>query len=358
MYKNKYLKYKDKYKINKLKKIVDIIYKMKEEFKLNDELIDNLYNIFLVIQSSEMNEIDSCIEKKLNYIFYFIAFLLDKHSIEGPLVYSNKIYSNVIMSAIPYSCSDLEILVNKENINMIISLRENNELYQYCKNIKNPPIFWRYLIPDFGYQDPQNFKALIDNIYNYTENSNEKKKVLIHCLGGHGRTGSVACSLIALKFFLLNNNIKNLLIAFENKHFKLNHSTEPNVPLNLLENKKNIDEFIRNISFLIFKLSQIYVMSSLRIHRETDREQTRPNPHQMLVPETPAQNDMVINVIMDYIHDYLNNEMFLNPDTQTIDKCNDNEIVNFMGNRAWLCASNIDTFEKKKKEHDNITLFS
>jgi hypothetical protein len=276
------------------------------------------------------------------------------------------------------------------------------ELYQYCEEIKNlkPVIFWRYLIPDFGYQDTHNFRALIDNILNYNKSTpiltpiltpiklqtqtleyqsggtatpketvKETKNILIHCLGGHGRTGSVACCLVAVKFFLLNETIKKLLTDFENKYFiiqkqeKQNESKEQEKQneskdkFKYFRNYRNIDIYIRNIANIIFKLSQLYVMGSLRIHRETDRKETRPDPHAMLVPETPAQNEMVKNVIEDYIHDFLNNETFGEP-KKPVTECKKTEMINYMGNNEWLCAGNIDPkIITEKKDHENIIEF-
>ena len=343
-YKNKYIKYKNKYLNVKKDIILDnededicIMNKILGELKLNKNLFLNL----------EINNLTDYMNN---------LFLKYKVNNNDTLQYSHWLYNNqLLMSAMPSNCEDIEHIVDVNKIDMIISLRENDELYQKCTELENKPIFWRFRIPDFGYQNASDFKALIDNIINYIYKT--QKKIMIHCLGGHGRTGSVMCSIIGILVILQQDIFQTILTEL----YKLNNSIDKdcsklksdNILYKLIKenNISNIEMFTEVISNKVFLLSQIYVIFSLRKYRITDSINYRENIHAIVVPETSAQNEMVIDVIKLFLREYLINGKF-NFDIVSTKKCNDSKIKNTNFKNAWLCAKNIDiktNFENKKE---------
>jgi hypothetical protein len=267
------------------------------------------------------------------------------------------------MSALPSKCKEIKHIVDINKIDMIISLRENDELYQRCTELESKPIFWRFRIPDFGYQDANDFKAFIDNIINYIYKT--EKKIMIHCLGGHGRTGSVMCSVIAILVVLQQPIFKEILKEL----FKLNNSINKDcykvesskILYKLIKknNITNIEMLIEKISNYVFLLSQIYVILSLRKYRITDNINYREKIHAIVVPETSAQNEMVIDVIKIFLREYLINGKF-NFDIISAEKCNDNSnFKNTNFKNAWLCAKNIDLKQNLENKTDcDYTFFT
>ena len=341
--------------INETNSTECIINKILKELKITDDLQDYI--------TDQDNNITN------NNLTTYMLNLFIKYKVnnKNTLQYSHWVYNNqILMSAIPTDCNDINHIININKINMVISLRENDELYQRCdldkklltqnsnyddddyKNYNRPkPIFWRFRVPDYGYQDPHDFKALIDNIINYVQNL--ENKIMIHCLGGHGRTGSVICSIIAILVILQENIFKTILkelITLNNLPKIDNLSESNNMPeINKIITKNNT---LTNIGMLtnfiarkVFVLSQIFVMLSLRMYRKTDGIDYRDTIHKILVPETHAQNEMVINVIKLFIQEYVNNGNFMfNIDSE--DNCTNNKIWNANFEKSWKCAQNVD----------------
>lgn len=279
----------------------------------------------------------------------FMSLLFNKYNVNNTntLQYSHWVYNNqLLMSALPPTCEDLKSIIETNKISMIISLRENDELYQRCSNLTIKPIFWRFRIPDFGYQDAEDFKALIDNIINYIKSDNNHK-VMVHCLGGHGRSGSVICSVIAILVILQSDDLQPILQDLKSR-YKFTYNSANSIDVRMLDNMikthniNDIDHLIHEITKKIFILSQIYVMLSLRMYRITDNKNYRPDIKQILVPETHAQNEMVIEVIKLFLHEYLINDTF------NFDIPHTNvSIKNTKFEKAWKCPINIDKDDTK-----------
>jgi len=203
---------------------------------------------------------------------------------KGPTKTSNWLTDNILIGRMPENCKELTKIIDS-GITMFISLREYKEEYQKCitevnKKYKNSIIFFRFDIPDFGTRDSDSIKALIDSIINYI--TIDKKKVMIHCLGGHGRTGTIAVPLIAILLFYENVLNKN--------------------------NKKTFNEWnntIQEYAELLFLRAQAYVMISLRSDRSSNSRMKK-DIKSLRVPETHAQDVIVIEVIKKYIIDHLN----------------------------------------------------
>jgi hypothetical protein len=133
-----------------------------------------------------------------------------------------------------------------------------------------------------------------------------------------------------------------------NKDYSLIKSNKLINKLISIHKISNIDILIEEISEKVFKLSQIYTMLSLRNYRVTDNINYRENIHAILVPETSAQNEMVIDVIKLFIREYLiNGKFYFN--IESVKECNDISIKNTNFINAWLCPANISL----KKELGN-----
>jgi hypothetical protein len=209
----------------------------------------------------------------------------------GPTDSSNWLSENILIGRMPNDCNEIEKII-KTGVSIFISLREYQENYLKCINeldnkIKHKEFFTRFDIPDFGTRDADLIKSLIDNIINYI-NINQKK-IMIHCLGGHGRTGMVVVPLITVLFFL--KEIKNK---------KSKNYIDKNQKLNWISwnNKINI------IAEDLLKKSQAYVMICLRKYRKTNELKT---VKQITVPETHAQEEIDKEIIKLYIYEYLKN---------------------------------------------------
>ncbi len=109
-------------------------------------------------------------------------------------------------SAMPTSKDDLEWLVKKQKIEIIVTLTENNlsKTIKQFADIKKEFQFKYFHIPTvdgtgfFIYQ----FEKII-KIFNNSKNKN--KKMLIHCEGGLGRTSTV---LTAIWMYTYNQGLK------------------------------------------------------------------------------------------------------------------------------------------------------
>lgn len=129
------------------------------------------------------------------------------------LNYSWIIPNTLAASSLPKSKNDLEWLVKKEDIEVIITLTEDN-LSKIIKNfsqIKSDLKFKQYHIPTIdgtGFHTYQYQK--ICNIFKETLLT--KRKLLIHCEGGLGRT-STALAAIWMFYYRkdLETSIKELL---------------------------------------------------------------------------------------------------------------------------------------------------
>ena len=307
-YKNKYLKYKNKY------------------INLKNNLFQSGGGSNVVNQCSQNDSIDNNFSKLKTFFNYSekdsylneIKEQCNKNSSAGPTIYSNWALNNkLLMGAIPKDCNDLQTIIN-EGINLFISLREDDEIYQNCTNTNNnnKPIFWRFRIPDFNTRDVEDVKTLVDNIINYLENN--EGKIMVHCLGGHGRTGTIICCVIAVS--LLNNNIH--LQNLKDKSLKF----------------KELEKEILELAEKIFKYAQFYVMLSLSTYRKTDSLLIK-TPQNIKVPEISSQDLLVINVIKLYIENYLRNG-FVNISLSKIKgtECGGKTHINEEGTPIWKCA--------------------
>ena len=320
--------------------------------KLVDDDLDDDESDDVLVDDALNNELENYVEDDLhiNNLTNYMLYLLKKYNVNNTntLQYSHWVYNNqILMSAIPTNCNDINYIIDKNQINMVISLRENDELYQKCNLNNIKPIFWRFRVPDYGYQDPHDFKALIDNIINYV--ANKQNKIMIHCLGGHGRTGSVICSIIAILVILQQTKFQHILkeLIILNKIPKSNSISIP-----IIDNIKNKNIKLTNIGILtdfiarkVFVLSQIYVILSLRMYRKTDGIDYRDTIHKILVPETHAQNEMVINVIKLFIQEYVNNGKFMF-DIKNKNNC-DTGVLNANFEESWKCAKNVELDKPK-----------
>ena len=239
-------------------------------------------------------------KKVYNEVFDFLKISDDNfkkeiintlQSKKGPTISSNWLSDNILIGRMPKDCKEVTKIINS-GVNMFISLREYEEEYQKCiyelnKKYKDSIIFFRFDIPDFGTRDTDSIKALIDSIINYV--NIKKGKVMIHCLGGHGRTGTIVVPLIAILLFFKN------IINIDNKNF-LNRS-----------DRKTFNEWnqiIEKIAESLFIKAQSYVMISLRKDRGSNSEKKR-DIKAVRVPETHAQDIIAISVIKKYIINYL-----------------------------------------------------
>jgi len=310
-YKNKYLKYKNKY--IDLKNNLFQSGGASNSCSKNDDIDNNFSKLKTFFNYNEEDSFLDEIKKQCKI-----------NSSAGPTIYSNwALNNNLLMGAIPKDCNDLQTIIDN-GINLFISLREDDEIYQNCKNTNNDnkPIFWRFRIPDFNTRDVEDVKTLVDNIINYMENN--KGKIMVHCLGGHGRTGTIICCVIAV--FLLNNNLLT------------NNKNSIETKLKNLKNSKELEKEILELAEEIFKYAQFYVMLSLSTYRKTD-SLLKKTPQNIKVPEISSQDLLVINVIKLYIENYLRND-FVNISLSKIEgrECGDIKNKNEEGNPIWKCA--------------------
>jgi hypothetical protein len=176
-------------------------------------------------------------------------------------------------------------------------------------------------------------------------------------LSGHGRTGIISCCLIASLLFLSNSFVidhlnkikgvkKNTLSSEEIK--KLIHAL-----INDFDKTNNNSDIykLRPVARNIFKLSQIYIMISLRLFRKTNLKQN-------LVPDNANQINAIYNVIYSYLIDYMTNGKF-SFDISTADakdKCEESTFTNNDDQKLWPCAKNVgDTHVTVQQTTSTVT---
>lgn len=286
-YESKYFKYKNKY--NNLKSSVGGYLK---DYICSDPILDKVYDEvfqFLEIDSEIQEIVKKLINNNLNEY--------------GPLPSTSWIHNQILIGSKPNTCDDIKIIVDDGHITGFLSLRENNELYQYCKLEKDDNIelynnydnliFLRFRIND--YNTPTKVEdtiAAVDNIVNYILR-NSTHKIMIHCFGGHGRTGLFTCCVLSILLLLSTQSYKDLINKIKNEPFY-----QAKISIN-------------NLSEKIFKIIQAYMMVNLRAYRKTDWACMK-DIKKMLIPETPAQSNFVKEVIVSYITKYIEDGLLYN----------------------------------------------
>lgn len=154
-------------------------------------------------------------------------------------------------------------------------------------NKYNDLIFLRFRINDFNTPTKvEDTIATIDNIVNYILR-NPNNKIMIHCWGGHGRTGLFTCCVLSLiLLLLLTPTFKDIMNKIKKKPF----------------DQANI--LIINLSEKIFKIIQAYIMVNLRAYRKTNWPCIK-EIKDVLIPGTHAQDNFVKEVIISYIMRYI-----------------------------------------------------
>jgi len=95
---------------------------------------------------------------------------------------------NIAGSGYPWEKSNLEFLVDKTEISVIINL--SGKHYEEIPGLKIIEI----PIPDFGLPSKNQVLTIMRTIENH---SNQGNKLLIHCIAGCGRTGMILALWIA-----------------------------------------------------------------------------------------------------------------------------------------------------------------
>jgi hypothetical protein len=253
----------------------------------------------------------------------------------GPTPSNGWVHNQLLIGTIPYTCSELKTIIDIGKVTLMLSLREYNESYQYCKlteektidfssTVAGEPvvkptrelteesteainakiaeesrtskkiveqnydnlIFWRFRIND--YSTPNTVletMAMTDSLINYIY-KNPKNKLMIHCWGGHGRTGTMTCCVLAIILLLNTKPYKEKMDEFRNIQYK--------------DTIKKIDEMSNDI----FTKIQAYVMIYLRTYRKTDWPCVK-EISSVVIPETHAQEHFVKDIITNYIQRYL-----------------------------------------------------
>ena len=179
-----------------------------------------------------------------------------------------------------------------------------NEIYAYM--IKE----------DKDYYKDSNPLGLVDSLYNITQKN--KKKIMIHCHGGHGRTGTIACCLYGLNF--INKNFSTIKEIFKKKEGEA------------------VLEAIENIARYIFKLSQLIITTQLRLFRKTDQECVK-GISSVIIPETAAQVKFSTEVLNKYIIRYMMDDKLFTPIANT-------------SSLLWHPSDTIKNFENKTSMMD------
>jgi protein tyrosine phosphatase len=303
------------------------IIKYSNNHKINSNTYCNYVKPIIYINNKEINtkinniKLISEVYNKLNLknidINNKITTLVYNNAQKGPTIRSAWLTKNILMGTVPYNCEDVINIINY-GVNFFMSLRENDELYKFCLK-STAIIFFRFRIPDFLTRAIDDVKTQIDNLIYFL--THKQNKILIHCQGGHGRTGIFACILVAYYFFL--PEIKKNLDIFKSQKL-LAHEYEHE---------------IHNLAGEVFKKSQAYVVLTTRLFRETDGEKYRKIDN-VIMPETPAQNLLVQEVIKLYIHNYIINGFFNINEIENKNQKNypyfDNEF-----NKLWECPKNV-----------------
>ena len=234
--------------------------------------------------------------------------LLGRKDAFGPVPTNSWINPQILIGTIPYTCDEIKTNIDYGKITAFLSLREHNEPYTQCKldkaktlhfgnkqkvNIDELPkeynnlIFLRYRINDFNTPTSINDTiAAIDNIINYIK-QNPNNKVMIHCWGGHGRTGTFTACILSV---LLLDTDKDTMDKIASNNF-------------ITANQE-----ILSLVDYIFNIIQAYIMVNLRAYRLTDSQNNKKDILSILIPETHAQDIFVKDIIKAYIMKYLENK--------------------------------------------------
>lgn len=123
---------------------------------------------------------------------------------------------------------------------------------------------------------------------------------MIHCWGGHGRTGLFTCCVLSLLLLLLTPTYEDIMNKIKKEPF----------------DQANVS--IINLSGKIFKIIQAYIMVNLRAYRKTDWPCIK-GIKDFIIPETHAQDNFVKKVIISYITRYIEYGFLYNIKNTTID---------------------------------------
>ena len=348
-YSSKYLKYKSKYlELKKLKELSGNFKglngggKCDENIPLLQTVITEVFGVLDIKNDLTKKEITELVDTQLSSLDKNkgkdgkdgSTGLLDAY---GPTPSNGWVHNQLLIGTIPYTCSELKTIIDIGKITLMLSLREYNESYQYCKlteektinfsstiatSSKVEPleseklqpakdgedeeevveetkssiklqsqaydnlIFWRFRIND--YSTPNTVletMATIDSLINYIY-KNPKNKLMIHCWGGHGRTGTMTCCVLAIILFLNTKLYKEKIDEFRNIAYK--------------DTLIKIEEFKNDIFIKI----QAYVMIYLRAYRKTDWSCVK-KIENVIIPETHAQEQFIKDIIENYIKRYL-----------------------------------------------------
>jgi protein tyrosine phosphatase len=340
-YKNKYLKYKNKYiqlggSIKQLigyanKENIDTINTFEAFFI---ELYKNLFeknNLHILWQLFFLNEAktEDALKNSIKHFIYlyfeenntYNKFEYLKTNIMMPITnlsvfpeqikitkYTNYLQENIYLSALPKDCNTLSNISSILGAKVaIISLREDIEPYIKCSTLGSLESI-NFRIPDFGNITADVYLELIDNCTQITKSHT----LFIHCLGGHGRTGTVAIGIIALQIIkAYSTEIKN--------NFK--------TPISIKEGLHNISA----LAIIIFSLAQCIVITSFYMYRETDSKKFRPDIKNIIAPETHGQKNMCLEAIEKAI------KRVILAHTENITECSKPTNDLFASHNLWPC---------------------
>ena len=294
-YENKYLKYKNKYS-NLKSKVGGYL----RDYNCVEPELDKVYvEVFDLFETTY--EIQEIVKNLINDNLSS----LKRQNAYGPIPSTGWVHNQILIGSKPNTCDDIKSMVDTGKITGFLSLRENNEPYQYCKLEKDNEnqdiqdklcdnlIFLRFRINDYNTPTKvEDTVVAIDNIVNYIlRNSNNK--IMIHCFSGRGRTGLFTCCVLSIILLLLTPPYQDIMIKIKEEPFY----------------QANIS--ITNLSEKIFKIIQAYIMVNLRAYRKTDWPCIK-EIKKMVIPETPAQTKFVKEVIVSYIIRYIENGFLYN----------------------------------------------
>eukprot|EP00483_Globobulimina_turgida_P001039 UN01041 len=142
----------------------------------------------------------------------------------------------ILIGADPYRDPDKEGFVNNllnEGITEFVSLHEwDHRMYKEViekhyvgTGINVGDKLISLPIPDWGVHDNIKTTQYVDNLLKILLESDKKKKIYIHCFGGHGRSGLISCLLLQAIY-----GMKSLTaIKFLNHIHSVRHQNESNV---------------------------------------------------------------------------------------------------------------------------------
>lgn len=136
---------------------------------------------------------------------------IDSNIYQGPIPGSNWIIPNrILMSQYPGDIKD-DVAEEKaksfidSKLKVFINLQQKEELKRFkpyetlLKKMDNNIEFISFEIPDMGIREDKDVDQFTDElILKFLKNEN----ILIHCWGGHGRTGTISAILLGKIFFL------------------------------------------------------------------------------------------------------------------------------------------------------------